>query len=539
MSHPLSPLRRRLALGVLAALPLSALADDAPLLNTATWWDPEESGWGIFTIDQGNVSGPGWFTYDENGDPTWFLVPGAFPQPDGSYAGSICRFTGVPYPQIAGNAADPCEVVGSATLTFQGRTRLKFDYSVDGVAQSKNLVRFNFAGSDLACRASANPSRAGASNFSDLWWGTQASDGWGIHISHVGDSLFATWYTYDLDGRAVFYIGSASRQPDGRFSGPLSIQQGGTPFDQIDGAPAAQGSQQIGSVTFSFSDGETGSFSYSIDNVSQTKPIKRFLFGGTAGVCEVVAYGSITDDDEGGGGQPGADECFPPLAVGDKYRLRDTDADGNVSHTDVEVIGTGTDPFQGRPVFKISYTPDGNANGSIIEFVEQTASERIHYGSEGWIPAAEARGQTRFDPPVRIPRSTPVGSVGTRNFKAISNYTASGQAVSITVDFVEVFERVGTETVSTPAGSFPGACRFETSLQSVVNTAQSGFNVRVETDSDVTQWAHPAIGPLRTLTDSVTSSTVTGAPVPIPPTVTSSSGTSEIVSARIGGNNYP
>ncbi|HVJ63146.1 MAG TPA: M64 family metallopeptidase, partial [Tahibacter sp.] len=40
-------------------------------LRTATWWDPAESGWGLFTIDQGNLLAPGWFTYDLDGEPTW------------------------------------------------------------------------------------------------------------------------------------------------------------------------------------------------------------------------------------------------------------------------------------------------------------------------------------------------------------------------------------------------------------------------------------------------------------------------------------
>ena len=44
---------------------------------------PSEACWGMFTIDQGGErdrAGAG-FTYDTDGEPVVFLVPGAAPQP--------------------------------------------------------------------------------------------------------------------------------------------------------------------------------------------------------------------------------------------------------------------------------------------------------------------------------------------------------------------------------------------------------------------------------------------------------------------------
>ncbi len=35
---------------------------------------------------------------------------------------------------------------------------------------------------------------------SDLWWNPNES-GWGLSLSHHGDSLFAVWYTYGPDNR--------------------------------------------------------------------------------------------------------------------------------------------------------------------------------------------------------------------------------------------------------------------------------------------------------------------------------------------------
>jgi hypothetical protein len=264
------------------------------VLKSATWWNPAESGWGLFTVDQGNVIAPGWFTYDETGKPTWFLVPGALQQPDGSYTGSVCQFTGSPLAQVNGNAADPCVSIGSARLRFIGNSQLRFDYTVNGNTQSKSLTRFNFSGSDIICEQSPTPSRAAATNYSDLWWAGPESTGWGVHISHVENDLFATWYTYGTDRKAIFYVGALSRQSDVQFSGPLFRQNNGTPFLNINGSPASSGAAQVGFVTLTFLDGERATFTYTVSGVNRSRSISRFQFGSVASVCRVSQPGIQT-----------------------------------------------------------------------------------------------------------------------------------------------------------------------------------------------------------------------------------------------------
>src|SRR5690606_38715314 len=64
----------------------------APGKRSSTWWRASESGWGLTVFDQGSVLTPTWFTYDSDGEPSWFLVAGAFLQPDGTYTGEVYRF---------------------------------------------------------------------------------------------------------------------------------------------------------------------------------------------------------------------------------------------------------------------------------------------------------------------------------------------------------------------------------------------------------------------------------------------------------------
>ncbi|TMG87516.1 MAG: hypothetical protein E6H78_01000, partial [Betaproteobacteria bacterium] len=45
---------------------------------------------------------------------------------------------------------------------------------------------------------------AGPANYEGLWWKSPAESesGWGINFAHQGDTIFATWFTYDLTGKA-------------------------------------------------------------------------------------------------------------------------------------------------------------------------------------------------------------------------------------------------------------------------------------------------------------------------------------------------
>ncbi len=265
------------------------LAIPSSELLSATWWDPRESGWGVFTIDQGSLLATGWFTYDTDGEPVWYLLTPSGRGADGSYSGNVERYTGVPFDRVGGNATESGAVVGQASVRFSGSEGLNLTYTVGGVTQTKSLSRFPFGAAELRCSLSPNPSRAAATNASDLWWGGEGSTGWGLHISHLDSSLFATWYTYDDDREPIFLIGALSRQPNGTFTGPLLRQPNGTPLLQINGQPAAGSATQVGTATLSFSNGEAGVFTTVLGGQTQSKPINRLQFGSSVSVCAAPA----------------------------------------------------------------------------------------------------------------------------------------------------------------------------------------------------------------------------------------------------------
>lgn len=258
-------------------------------VRSATWWKSNESGWGLTIFDQGNVLAPAWFTYDSDGEPTWFLVGGAFPQADGSYRGDLLRLTGTPFDRIEGPAATSATPIGNVVLRYSGEDTLAFQYTALGITQTKTLGRFPFGTRTFACTSSPNASRDDADNVSDLWTGAVANAGWGLTLFHVDNSVFAGWYTYDTDGEAVFFVIATTRQADGSFTGPIVRQRNGVPFLQIDGQASSAGNDVVGNATFRFSDGDSGTFSYTVGTVVQSKPIVRLLVGSRPSECSSVS----------------------------------------------------------------------------------------------------------------------------------------------------------------------------------------------------------------------------------------------------------
>ena len=56
--------------------------------------------------------------------------------------------------------------------------------------------------------------KSATENYQDLWWNSDES-GWGVNIAHQGDILFATWYTYDAQGKGLWLVMSNTAKSGG------------------------------------------------------------------------------------------------------------------------------------------------------------------------------------------------------------------------------------------------------------------------------------------------------------------------------------
>lgn len=247
--------------------------------HTALWWNPAEAGWGINVNHQGDILFATLFTYAADGRDLWLVASALARQPDGSFSGSLFRTTGpvfnaAPWGQVS------VQPVGDMTLRFTGSDRGTLQYTFNGTAVSKSIEKQPF-GPMPTCTAIAG-SRAGESNFQDLWW-NPAESGWGLNVTHQGNIIFATLFTYAADGRDLWLVASAmTRQADGRFTGDLFRTQGpafdAQPWGAITVAP-------VGTMTLAFLNGERGTLTYTFGGATVTKAIERQVFASTAPAC--------------------------------------------------------------------------------------------------------------------------------------------------------------------------------------------------------------------------------------------------------------
>jgi serine protease len=262
------------------------------------WWAApagSESGWGINFAHQGDTIFASWFTYDSNGKGLWMVMT-AIKTADYVYAGTLFRLAGppfdaVPFPPLGSPGGATQTVVGTGTLTFTDTNTTSFAYTVNGVAQTKSLTRQVF-GPVPTCVYGAQPNFAAATNYQDLWWASPAGSesGWGINLTHQGDTIFATWFTYDHDGTPMWLVATAPKTAPGTYRGTLFRLTGpafsAVPFPPM-GSPGGATGTTVGTATFTFADGNAGSFAYSINAETQTKGITRELFHPPAGtVCQ-------------------------------------------------------------------------------------------------------------------------------------------------------------------------------------------------------------------------------------------------------------
>lgn len=269
------------------------------------WWNSpggSESGWGVNISHQGDILFATWFTYDEDGAGLWLVMPAGVRDmstyDDGyggygmmnpnmkSYTGTLYRTTG---PAFDSSRFDPAGVtvtpVGIAYFSFSDSDNGVFAYTVNGISQSKPIVRQVYAVPMTHCEIGG--SRGAAPNYQDLWWSAPAGSesGWGINITHQGDTLFVTWFTYDSNGRGMWLVMSnGAKAGAGTYSGAL-YRTTGPAFSEAPWDGSRVGVTQVGTGTLFFSDPDNGMFTYTVNGVTQTKPIVRQVYAIPVSAC--------------------------------------------------------------------------------------------------------------------------------------------------------------------------------------------------------------------------------------------------------------
>jgi hypothetical protein len=166
--------------------------------TTDLWLAPNESGWGLNIIEQGDTLFGTLFVYDNAGQSHWYsasnldyeqCAPADAPQDCyGRYRGAVVESTG-PYFGTSFNAATvQRRQVGSMSIDFIGNDTAYLTYTINGVSVSRmELRRFGFRTNSLAGSYSGHMNAMNGNSDRGVMTGPMT-----IEISDSGDSIVMT-----------------------------------------------------------------------------------------------------------------------------------------------------------------------------------------------------------------------------------------------------------------------------------------------------------------------------------------------------------
>ncbi len=152
-------------------------------------------------------------------------------------------------------------------------------------------VATNFAGKTASVGPPAPPVFG---NFQGLWWNDPpgSESGWGINLNHQDTTIFATWFTFGLNGKPTWFAGSASSSAAAPnvFEGSLFTGTG-PPFNAFD--PSKVAPTQVGTITFAFTDATHATFTAKFSGITVVKPLTRQEFGSPVPTCTFGAQPNL------------------------------------------------------------------------------------------------------------------------------------------------------------------------------------------------------------------------------------------------------
>ena len=131
-----------------------------------------------------------------------------------------------------------------------------------------------------------------STNYQGNWWEASGQEsGWGIYLTHQGDNIFASWFTYDVDGSPMWLSATAARTSNGVYHGDV-IKTTGPPFNTLPFPSQEVGRSTIGALTLTFANGNNASFAYSVvlgtppSGISRTKQLTRLVLRPPGTLCD-------------------------------------------------------------------------------------------------------------------------------------------------------------------------------------------------------------------------------------------------------------
>jgi cyclophilin family peptidyl-prolyl cis-trans isomerase len=242
----------------------AAVGQATPISYQGLWWNAAEAGWGVSITQKGTTIFAATYSYDASGRPAWYVL--TCPVSNTVCTGQLFRVPEGTSPTLAWAGTKPAEAVGNATLTFLDSRTARYQFTINGLAGSKNITQLDFA----------TGTTAPAVNYTDIWWNANES-GWGLSLTHQFSTIFAAWYTYDAAGGPTWYTAAnCVLTTPTTCTSPITQIRGGSALTST-WAPALQ-STTVGNMTLTFSSAQAATMRYTLNDVAYTRTITRLPF---------------------------------------------------------------------------------------------------------------------------------------------------------------------------------------------------------------------------------------------------------------------
>ncbi|WP_156970027.1 Calx-beta domain-containing protein [Arenimonas malthae] len=221
---------------------LSVVVEGAPRLPTpGSYYNPDRGGHGLFVYPAGNQWAGLWYTYLQDGTPTWYYLQNTAPQP-----GETRWYS--PIMRAAWNgSANVLTSVGFASLTATAEGEVLYTYLLDGESGSERMVVFG-----AGC-----PTLAGVPVDASSHWFDPARAGTGYSVQLFPDYEFYAAFVYDARGVPRFLTAESPRFAGADAVLPLEQLTGFCPLCERTGAPARA---EIGTLRRRFAGGGLAGF---------------------------------------------------------------------------------------------------------------------------------------------------------------------------------------------------------------------------------------------------------------------------------------
>lgn len=183
-----------------------SLDGTAPVVRPGSYFNPSRSGHGLFVYPAGGDWAGLWFTYGEDGRPTWYYLQGVAPSGNGVWQARLYR-------SRWNGTSNTLTGVGRAQLAPTGNDAFVFTHTLDGETASEPFVSLG-----RGC-----PSLGGAPVDASGLWFNPARAGSGYAVQLFPDYEFHAVFGYDEAGVARFAV--AERTGFGGADATLELAQ--------------------------------------------------------------------------------------------------------------------------------------------------------------------------------------------------------------------------------------------------------------------------------------------------------------------------